>query len=101
MVQLAVNSLAKIGAALAQGLVAEASAAAGELNVSSVSGAVKALSLNDQASAAGEKAVSELNSLLSALNSGSLEGSKKEYVDSVIALTDWTVKANVSGLKGI
>jgi hypothetical protein len=100
-VQLTVNALAKIGAALASGSVADAAGAAAGLDVGNLAAAVKALSLTESAASAGETTASELGSLLSALRSGSLEAAKKEYVDSVVALTDWTVKANVSGLKGI
>ena len=100
-VQLAVNGLAKIGEALAQGSVEQANAAAGGLDTSKITASVKALSLDSGSQGAGEAAMAELNSLVSALGSGSLEGAKKEYVDTVIALTDWTVKANISGIKGI
>lgn len=101
VVQLAVNALAKVGGSLAQGSVEEANAAVGEVNINKLGGAIKSLSLNGESQGAGETVVSELSSLASALGSGSLSGAKKEYVDTVIALTDWTVKANVSGLKGI
>jgi hypothetical protein len=101
VVQLAVNALAKVGESLAQGSVAEASSAVGDVNMNTLAGAVKSLSLNGESQSAGETVVSELGSLVSALGSGSLSAAKKEYVDTVIALTDWTVKANVSGLKGI
>lgn len=100
-VQLAVNALAKIGEALAQGSVEQANAAAGGLDASKTAASVKTLSLDSASQSAGETAMAELNSLVSALGSGSLDGAKKEYVDTVIALTDWTVKANISGLKGI
>jgi hypothetical protein len=100
-VQLAVNALAKVGEDLAQGDVAKANGAAQELNINKLEAAIKALSINADSQNAGGVAMSELNSLLSSLNSGSIGGAKKEYVDSVIALTDWTVKANVTGLQGI
>ena len=101
VVQLAVNALAKVGESLAQGSVDEAKSAIGDVDVNALGGAVKGLSLNGESQTAGESVVSELSSLVSALGSGSLSAAKKEYVDTVIALTDWTVKANVSGLKGI
>lgn len=101
VVQLAVNALAKVGESLAQGSVDEAKSAIGDVDVNALGGAVKGLSLNGESQTAGESVVSELSSLVSALGSGSLSSAKKEYVDTVIALTDWTVKANVSGLKGI
>eukprot|EP00889_Picochlorum_renovo_P003240 jgi/Picre1/30270/NNA_005636.t1 len=73
----------------------------GGLDASKTAASVKTLSLDSASQSAGETAMAELNSLVSALGSGSLDGAKKEYVDTVIALTDWTVKANISGLKGI
>ena len=94
-----VNALAKVGNALANGSIGDASGKAREIDAG-VSAALKALSINPSAASAADSTTSELNALLGALNSGDLAASKKEYVDTVLALTDWAIKANVE-LKGV
>jgi len=93
-VQLAVNALAKVGNALANGSVGDASAAAREIDAG-VGDALKALSINASASSAAATTTAELNALLGALNSGDLAAAKKEYVDTVVALTEFTLKAQI------
>lgn len=84
---------------MANGSIGDASGKAREIDAG-VSAALKALSINPSAASAADSTTSELNALLGALNSGDLAASKKEYVDTVLALTDWAIKANVE-LKGV
>lgn len=93
------NALAKIGNALANGSIGDASASAREIDAD-VGAALKALSINASASSAAGSTSAELSALLGALNSGDMTAAKKEYVDTVVALTDWAIKANVE-LKGV
>ena len=99
IVQLAVNALAKVGNALASGNVGEASGAAREIDAG-VGAALQALSINSGASSAASTTAAELSALLGALNGGDLAAAKKEYVDVVVNLTEWAIKANIE-LKGV
>ena len=100
-VQIAVNSLAKAGEALASGNVNGASSVLSGAWVSDFSEVVTALSIADDTKTAGGRLMDELKALQSAAGSGSLENAKKEYVDTVSALSEWVKKAELSGLKGL
>jgi DNA recombination-dependent growth factor C len=94
-----VNALAKVGNSLSNGSIGDASASAREIDAD-IAAALKALSINASASSAAGSVSAELSALLGALNNGDVAAAKKEYVDTVVALTDWAIKANVE-LKGV
>jgi len=100
-VQIAVNALAKAGEALASSDVGSAANALSGQWSAEFEDAAKALSINDDTKAAAEATIAEIGALKQAASSGSLDSAKKEYVDAVTALTTWTSKAAISGLKGI
>ena len=100
-VQLAVNSLAKVGDALSKGDVAAASSELSGSWASKFVSVAASLSINDDTKVAADKLIAEIDALRAAAAAGSLADAKKEYVDAVNSLVGWTRLAELSGLKGI